>query len=85
MHAVQEAFDYAEGNQASDVDASEEVEVFEDPVFEGEALAERRVELDQGCVVDAPFAGVVGGFLGWRVCVGVGGGADGGGVRVAVV
>ena len=50
MYAVEEAFYYAKGDEAADVDAREELEVLEDPVFEGEALAEGRVEGDEGFV-----------------------------------
>lgn len=52
VDAVEEAFYYAKGDEATDVDAVEEGEVFEDPGTEGEALAEGGVEGYKGFVGD---------------------------------
>ena len=45
MHAVEEAFDDAEGDEAADVNAADRVRVLRAPGFDAVALAEGEVEL----------------------------------------
>ena len=52
MDAVEEAFYYAEGDEAAHVDACEERHVFEHPVAQAETLAQRGVESDECRVGD---------------------------------
>ena len=68
MDAIHEAFYDAKGNEASDVDAMQKIQVLENPVFQREALTERCVE---GYEVEVGEGG-----FGFRV-VGGGGGAEG--------
>jgi hypothetical protein len=46
MHSVYDAFDDAEGDEAPDIDAVEQGEIFEDPRLQVQALAEGGIERD---------------------------------------
>lgn len=52
VHTVQEALDYAEGDEAADVDVGELAAVMAIPLFDGLALFEARVEFDDADAVD---------------------------------
>lgn len=55
VHAVHEALEYAECDQAAHVDAGEVSDVSEGPGFEGQALAQGGVEVDERRVGDGPL------------------------------